>query len=267
MLATVLTSAGAFHPIGLRTAGSRSSLVRMVTEAPEAPVVDESSSFAIGDRVECNLGDKWAVGKVIDTSYVTQDGDTMPYRIKLRNGKNVLAQTEAAVREAGFLSELKEMLSPANVKEDEMQATFFSVDTDGSQSIDADELSDALDSFGYALPKNRVEDLLLQYGTNRELTYAQFKVLMGNLSEGDSTVSIKRQPGMAKAMDLFREYDKDRSGSIDKYEFKAIAAKMNEEQQQATRASFLAGLALAGGVEYVLLTQDLTALGLGSLGA
>lgn len=99
---------------------------------------------------------------MLDLDFTSSEGVFAPYRIKLRNGKNVLAKTEKAVRKAGVFSGVIESLTPKDVAEDELNATFESIDVDGSGAIDADELSDALDSFGYALDAGRVKDLLFQ---------------------------------------------------------------------------------------------------------
>ena len=45
------------------------------------------------------------------------------------------------------------------------------------------------------------------------------------------------------------------SGEIDKFEFKAIAAKLLQEKQQATLAAFAGGALVAGAAEYVAIAQ------------
>ena len=63
-------------------------------------------------------------------------------------------------------------------------------------------------------------ELFSDYGSKASLsdpcvlTYAQFQVLIGNLKETGQFAS----PKMRNSMDLFRKYDVDNSGTIDKFE-------------------------------------------------
>ena len=60
---------------------------------------------------------------MLDLDFTSSEGVFAPYRIKLRNGKNVLAKTEKAVRKAGVFSGVIESLTPKDVAEDELNAT------------------------------------------------------------------------------------------------------------------------------------------------
>merc|ERR1712050_197632 len=46
--------------------------------------------FAVGERVECNLGDHWALGTIASLNYY-REGRTVPYRVQLDSGNEVFA--------------------------------------------------------------------------------------------------------------------------------------------------------------------------------
>jgi len=220
------------------------------SEAPAAEAILEAlgkTRFAVGDRVECNLGSKggWAVGTVIAVNYESQELGVVPYRVQLKKEDRVIlaaVDRDTSIRQA----------SNRNAEEDELEAMFFSFDMDGGGTIDADELSDVLDSFGYTLAKERVQELFYQFGKNDQLDFQQFRTMMKTLTEGDA-YGVKKQPAVKKAMDLFRKFDKDRSGTIDKFEFKAIVAEQLGEKEKETRIALALGAVVGAAAEYLAM--------------
>lgn len=54
--------------------------------------------FSIGDRVECNMGDTWEDGTVVNLMYQEEQMPEelfMPYQLKLDNGKLVCAPVDS----------------------------------------------------------------------------------------------------------------------------------------------------------------------------
>jgi Ca2+-binding EF-hand superfamily protein len=151
---------------------------------------------------------------------------------------------------------------------------FYSFDADSSGEIDQEELgvcmenrtrkhphySDwagasilaegALESLGFPLSAEEIEVLFSKYEKGGAIDLDGFQLLVKQLG-------IRPEPGLGYAMALFAKYDEDKSGAIDKIEFKQIAREIQENNQRRT---ILAGAAAAVGalvvakydVEYAL---------------
>ena len=62
-----------------------------VIRRADRPTTDAALRFAVGERVEANLGDHWALGTVVALNYYRQDGATAPYQVQLDSGTDVFA--------------------------------------------------------------------------------------------------------------------------------------------------------------------------------
>ena len=91
------------------------------------------------------------------------------------------------------------------------------------------------------IPDERIDELFAECDLNGSglLTYDEFKLLVTKTGLADAATSSN----LKFAMDLFQRYDEDGSGSIDKFEFKAIAVEMQTDQR---RRSILGLVAAAG---------------------
>jgi len=228
--------------------------------------------FSIGDRVECNVGDGlWEPGKIIKVEVTLDSGKEVPYQVKLDNGQSVSAPVDSAnvIREVKFDINNMFGLTPAEsggiytedvaISESDLQAIFYSIDADGSGEIDLEELTAALSDLGFELPDDKVAALFKEYGIIEELggerviSYDSFKRLV---------IALRIQPArnVKFAMDLFRKYDDDGSGSIDKFEFKEIVSEIEKDQERRTgsvRTQTAAIAGIAGAAAGVLVATNL----------
>ena len=222
------------------------SMAASMTVAPVRP------RFTVGDQVECNVGKlDWVRGKVIAVNYRTKEGDVVPYRVALNNGKYILAPNDrmTCIRES-TTTDLFGSIKFGD-GEAELEALFYSFDLDNSGAIDEAEMSLALEELGYALPDEEAAELFATHAEDGAIRFDHFKAVIGYLKETGvpSTASVKM------AMNLFRKFDRDGSGTIDKNEFREIAMAMAEERK---RKVLFAGAAAAATSLAVAKTGMLT---------
>lgn len=125
----------------------------------------------------------------------------------------------------------------------DLESTFFSFDADSSGGIDLKELKGALLNLGLTVGDNEAAALFRKYKTNgsKTIDFAGFQRLV----KDDVFQETQLPRGqITYAMDLFRQFDKDDSGTIDKDEFVAIAQKMKGD---STRREVLSVAAAAYG--------------------
>jgi Ca2+-binding EF-hand superfamily protein len=123
----------------------------------------------------------------------------------------------------------------AKFSDSQLEATFFSLDADSSGAIDREEFGDALIDLGIDLSEDDAAKLFKKYDTP-EIDLENFKALL----KDDAFEGVAPQRNVQFAMELFKKYDEDGSGSIDKLEFREIAASMQKEAHRRNVISMIA---------------------------
>ncbi|EOD14811.1 hypothetical protein EMIHUDRAFT_197387 [Emiliania huxleyi CCMP1516] len=100
---------------------------------------------------------------------------------------------------------------------EELEALFYQYDRDSDGEIDKDELAEALFRAGYRIERERFDDLFVKFDT-----------------DGSASGESRPERSVKFAMDLFKSYDVDTSGSIDKYEFAELAAEIEANYKRRT---------------------------------
>ena len=211
--------------------------------------VSTQKRFAIRDRVECNMGSAggWKLGRVVDVDYLPEGRDEpVPYRVKLDSGRTILAPSDS---EKAIRVPIPKAGVPKTGTESSLEAAFYSFDVDGSGMIGKNELVGALEELGYKASTARIEELFYKFDPDGNgIDVEEFKQLHASLEDvgiGQPNQSYKA------AMDLFRKYDADGSGTIDKTEFKKIIEELNNKMTLTAITAGVAGAAGALTLEYV----------------
>jgi len=122
--------------------------------------------------------------------------------------------------------------------EEELKAIFYQADADLSGEIDRVELANALYTVGFRIRQAEYEMTFNEIDADSSgvIDFEEFKEFMSK---------TKRKVRSQKfAMDLFRRFDVNEGGSIDKFEFAALA---EEIENQYKRRNVLVGFAAAAG--------------------
>ncbi len=102
---------------------------------------------------------------------------------------------------------------------DELQEAFNLFDTDGSGTIDASELREAMEKLGYK-QKNRMVYQMIENLKHKEITFDMFLDMMtAKISDSDSKEEILK---------VFRLFDDDESGNITLADLQRIARELGE---------------------------------------
>jgi len=133
--------------------------------------------------------------------------------------------------------------------EEELKAIFYQADTDLSGEIDREELSSALFTIGYRI---KVEDYNAMFDEvdddkSGRITFEEFKEFISKTEQ-------KTFKSQRFAMDLFRKFDIDEGGTIDKFEFAALAQEVEENYKRRTLLT--AAAAAVGAVVVAQYTQE-----------
>jgi len=133
--------------------------------------------------------------------------------------------------------------------EEELKAIFYQADTDLSGEIDREELSSALFTIGYRI---KVEDYNAMFDEvdddkSGRITFEEFKEFISKTEQ-------KTFKSQRFAMDLFRKFDIDEGGTIDKFEFAALAQEV--EANYKRRTLLTAAAAAVGAVVVAQYTQE-----------
>jgi len=142
----------------------------------------------------------------------------------------------------------------ASPSEEELKAIFYQADTDLKGEISRQELSSALTTIGYRIDADDLQKIFDEVDADKSgmIDFDEFK----DIASSD-TFSAKTKPGQFKsqrfAMDLFQRYDADGGGSIDKFEFAALAQEIEQNNQ---RRSILTAAAAAVGAVIVAKSSD-----------
>ena len=110
----------------------------------------------------------------------------------------------------------------SNHKEEEI-SLFYKYDKDGSGQLSKEELVSLFqDDLGFTKEQSDAYSLLLDKDGNNEVSFEEFS---GWLKSGEQFKNINdksRYARLKKAVDLFKSYDKDSSGFLDRNEFKTL---------------------------------------------
>ena len=131
--------------------------------------------------------------------------------------------------------------SPFN--QSDLESTFYSFDADSSGEIDIKELKAALGNLGLVASEKDAKALFLKYdrGKRGTINMIEFKQL---IADDIFANALLPQREITYAMELFRKFDRDNSGSIDKNEFLGVARKMRSD---STRRELISVAAAAYG--------------------
>jgi Ca2+-binding EF-hand superfamily protein len=113
--------------------------------------------------------------------------------------------------------------------EDELKAIFYQADTDLSGEIDREELSSALFTIGYRIKLEDYNDIFDEVDDDGSgsITFDEFKLFISKTK----SQTFKSQ---TFAMELFKRFDIDEGGTIDKFEFAALAEEVERNYKRRT---------------------------------
>ena len=104
-----------------------------------------------------------------------------------------------------------------------LRSLFYKYDKDGSGQLSKEELVSLFqDDLGFTKEQSDAYSLLLDKDGNNEVSFEEFS---GWLKSGEQFKNINdksRYARLKKAVDLFKSYDKDSSGFLDRNEFKTL---------------------------------------------
>ena len=104
-----------------------------------------------------------------------------------------------------------------------LRSLFYKYDKDGSGQLSKEELVSLFqDDLGFTKEQSDAYSLLLDKDGNNEVSFEEFN---GWLKSGEQFKNINdksRYARLKKAVDLFKSYDKDSSGFLDRNEFKTL---------------------------------------------
>lgn len=124
----------------------------------------------------------------------------------------------------------------------DLDSTFYLFDADSSGGISLDELRTALLNLGLTVTDKDAKALFKKYDTTGKGTIDL--EAFHKLAKDPALAKALPQRDIADAMDMFRRFDEDENGSIDKNEFLSIARKMKGD---STRRELLSVAAAAYG--------------------
>ena len=124
--------------------------------------------------------------------------------------------------------------------ESDLEALFFNFDGDSDGSLSRENLGSALDMIGFTLSEEYIDALFKECDSRQSgsLTLDDFKKLV-------SISGFAPSQNLRYAMNLFKQYDDDNSGTIDKFEFKTIAVDIEADQRRRTIVACVAAAAAA----------------------
>jgi len=201
--------------------------------SPQMTTDDESfiqRTQQAGDAVE---------GKAVSAEVVTSGYDAGVRPTPLSPLQPTLAAAKRAT--AAMMSEASPFLG-ANVPDDEeLKAVFYQADTDLSGEIDREELSSALFTIGYRIKLEDYNAIFDEVDDDNSgsITFEEFKVFISKTKQ-------KTFKSQRFAMELFQRFDIDEGGTIDKFEFAALAEEV--EQNYKRRTLLTAAAAAVGAV-------------------
>jgi len=151
-------------------------------------------------------------------------------------------------------------IKSTGIPEEELEAIFYQADSDLSGEIDRKELAEVLFTVGYRIRKDEYDaifDEIDEDGTGN-IDFDEFKLFISK---------TQRQVFKSQrfAMDLFKRFDVDQGGTIDKFEFAALA---EEVEANYKRRTVLTAVAAAAGAfivgeydeEYAILQKEFRGL-------
>jgi len=201
--------------------------------SPQMTTDDESfiqRTQQAGDAVE---------GKAVSAEVVTSGYDAGVRLTPLSPSQPTLAAVTCAT--AATMPEASPFLG-ANVPDDEeLKAVFYQADTDLSGEIDREELSSALFTIGYRIKLEDYNAIFdeVDHDNSGSITFEEFKVFISKTKQ-------KTFKSQRFAMELFQRFDIDEGGTIDKFEFAALAEEV--EQNYKRRTLLTAAAAAVGAV-------------------
>ena len=204
--------------------------------SPQMTTNDESfiqrTAQQAGDAVE---------GKAVSAEVVTSGYDAGVRLTPQAPSQPTLAAVTRAT--AATMSEASPMglLNDNSPDEDELKAVFYQADTDLSGEIDREELSSALFTIGYRIKLEDYNAIFDEVDVDKSgsITFEEFKLFISKTKQK----SFKSQ---RFAMELFQRFDIDEGGTIDKFEFAALAEEV--EQNYKRRTLLTAAAAAVGAV-------------------
>ena len=128
---------------------------------------------------------------------------------------------------------------------DELEAIFFQYDADSGGDIDKDELAEALFRSGYRIPRAEFDKTFDEFDEDENglIDLEEFKGFI-------KQTGLKPDGDVKFAMDLFRRYDADQGGSIDKFEFAALSNEIKANYDRRTALT-----ALASGISALIVAK------------
>lgn len=117
----------------------------------------------------------------------------------------------------------------SDASEADIEALFFALDTDSSGSISRNDLDRYLTGIGLSFSPMFVDALFEECDEDKSgaLTLEGFKKIT-------ALTGVPPSSKLGAAMELFKQYDADDSGSIDKFEFGMIAQDIFADQRRRT---------------------------------
>lgn len=193
-----------------------------------------------GDAVE---------GKAVSAEVVTSGYDAGVRLVPLLPSKPAPTRATAVTMAQAF-----PFFRAKGPSEKELEAIFYQADTELKGEISRQELSSALYTIGYRIDLDDLEKIFDEVDEDKSgmIDYDEFKEIAASNTFIEKT-NLGQFKSQRFAMELFQRYDADGGGSIDKFEFAALA---EEIEQNYKRRSVLTAAAAAVGAVIVAKSSE-----------
>lgn len=118
-----------------------------------------------------------------------------------------------------------------------LRSLFYKYDKDGSGKLSKDELQTLfVDDLGFTNEQANAYSLLLDKDGDNELSFEEFHIWLKSGEKFQNINDKSRYQKLKKAVDMFKKFDKDESGFLDRGEFKKLFQEVGGKANKMDKA-------------------------------